>query len=217
MQALSTASYAARHCAGLAIAVCAAMTIAAPAGGVPMFNFEERFGGDISYFPKYTDMIDRYSKDLVHIGMPCNEDQSGPCLMERWGEFITYARNGSVREQIDVVNSYFNDNPYIEDFRNWGVEDYWSTPLQFYAVSGDCEDYAIAKYYTLRSLGMPAEQMRIVILLDTNLGIYHAILAVIVGDATLILDNQLSQVANSTSIFHCQPIFAINELGWWRY
>ena len=45
-------------------------------------------------------------------------------------------------------------------------------------MSGDCEDYAIAKFFALRQLGFGAEQMRIVILWDEIRGIGHAVLAV---------------------------------------
>ena len=49
----------------------------------------------------------------------------------------------------------------------WGVMDYWETPAEFFQKSGDCEDFAIAKYFALRDLGFPASQMRIVVLKDT--------------------------------------------------
>ncbi len=101
---------------------------------------------------------------------------------------------------------------------NWGVEDYWETPYEFLTVSGDCEDYAISKYYTLRNLGIPASRLRIIIVQDLNLGgVIHAILGIYDGKDMWVLDNQIKQVILARKIYHYRPIYGINEEGWWAY
>ena len=85
-------------------------------------------------------------------------------------------------------------------------------------VSGNCKDYAIAKYYSLRALGIPAERLRVIVLQDLNLGgIIHAVLGIYDGDKLLILDNQVKQVMPALKIYHYRPIYGINEDHWWEY
>ncbi len=110
-----------------------------------------------------------------------------------------------------------NRSAYITDMVNWGMQDYWETPLEFMLNQGDCEDYAIAKYMLLRAAGLPAEQMRIVILQDINLNEMHAILVVSHEGRALVLDNFQPNVVDSRRIVHYRPIYALNEAKWWRH
>ena len=100
---------------------------------------------------------------------------------------------------------------------NWAMQDYWETPLEFLLQSGDCEDYAIAKYMLLRASGIAAEDMRIVVLQDTNSGEMHAVLVVSDNGEALVLDNFQREVIASRRIFHYRPIYAVNEERWWRH
>ncbi|MBI3707639.1 MAG: transglutaminase-like cysteine peptidase, partial [Proteobacteria bacterium] len=94
---------------------------------------------------------------------------------------------------------------------------YWATPLQFFAKDGDCEDYAIAKFVSLKMLGFTNEQMRLVVLDDLNLQIPHAILVVYIGGRAFVLDNQIPKVVPAEVIHHYRPIYSINEDGWWLH
>ena len=92
-----------------------------------------------------------------------------------------------------------------------------SSPGEFFVHDGNCHDYAIAKYISLRLLGFDEEKLRIVALNDLNLRVGHAVLVVIQGDKDLVLDNQVPQVVDSSTIHHYQPIYAVNETAWWLY
>ena len=76
---------------------------------------------------------------------------------------------------------------------NWGQKDYWATPLEFMAKFGDCEDYAIAKFMSLRRLGWKTSKC-VVAVKDLNLKVGHAILVVYLDDKVYVLDNQIKQV-----------------------
>ena len=66
------------------------------------------------------------------------------------------------QQKIELVNNYFNNLTYSEDPRLWGDDDYWANPLEFIgARGGDCEDYSIAKYYTLMELGVDEKKLRL--------------------------------------------------------
>ena len=120
-------------------------------------------------------------------------------------------------DQIIAINGYMNQKRYIIDPRNYGVRDYWATPGQFLARNGDCEDYAIAKYMSLRSLGFKDSQLRIVVLKDMNLGLAHAILAVYHDGRTFVLDNQIKTVVPADKVYHYKPYYSINEKHWWLH
>ncbi len=67
------------------------------------------------------------------------------------------------RQHVEQVNVYFNRLARIPDRRLWGQDDYWAVPTEVMrAGGGDCEDLAVAKYFSLRELGIPAGRMRLV-------------------------------------------------------
>ncbi len=173
---------------------------------------------DLSMFPKWTGVTSRTSDQDKIPDNECDRVQYHPCALKQWKAMLTSIHEKSLREQLTLVNSWANSHPYIIDQINWGMEDYWETPYEFMAVSGDCEDYAIAKYYSLRALGVPEDKLRVIIVQDFNLGgIIHAVLGVYDGNELLILDNQIKQVMPALKIYHYRPIYSINENWWWVY
>lgn len=93
--------------------------------------------------------------------------------------------------QLERVNLYFNHIVNDYDIHTWGVEDYWATPKEFIVHgSGDCEDFVIAKYFTLKELGVNPADMKIFIVKVKDSQNYHAVLGVKNDhNETLILDN----------------------------
>lgn len=187
------------------------------ASSAALFGTSEMRGDNLAFFPQFTDMLHRYAAELQEFNKPCESRGQTSCVLQEWAAFITSLQGLDQRTQLERVNRFFNDLDYIEDQANWGTEDYWETPAEFFTRAGDCEDYAIAKYMTLRSLGFPIESMRIVVLMDNNLGIGHAILAVYTDSDVLVLDNQIEQVVSESSIHHYQPVYSLNEQNWWRH
>lgn len=175
-----------------------------------IFGSIELFSTKTQRFPKWTGMLDRFQDG----NKVC---ESSTCTMKGWKEFIAELQGEDEMSQLKEVNRAFNAKRYTLDINNWGEEDYWETPYQFLKKSGDCEDYAISKYFTLKALGVPIEDMRVVALQDVNLGIGHAVLVVYVGDQPMMLDNQISSVVPANSIRHYNPVFSINETGWWLH
>ena len=95
---------------------------------------------------------------------------------------------------------------------------YNHAPSQFFSRGGgDCEDYAIVKYMALRELGFDTSNMRLVALYDKAKSEMHLVLSVRLFGANYILDNQLTSVLMDTQIGHYQPVYSINEQGWWRH
>lgn len=143
--------------------------------------------------------------------------QSGLCNLKPWYKFLNSIKGLPKSEQIIRVNNFANKQPYILDIDNYGQEDYWAVVREFLARSGDCEDYSLTKFFSLRLLGFSNDELRIVVLQDTNLRIGHAVLAVKYGSDELILDNQSRQVLSHKSIKHYVPLYTVNEEQWWLH
>ncbi len=193
-----------------------AILIVSSAPARALFDYTETPSHDLSLFPKWLGVLERDSKHRGLMRQECQET-SPYCLDQRWQDFLLSLQGQSLDEQLRQVNRYHNQADYILDMVNWGVLDYWATPYEFFNRDGDCEDYAIAKYMSLKQLGVPPEQMRVVVLQDTNLNIIHSVLAVYAEETVYILDNQIEQVITDRDIRHYLPIYSINEGGWWRH
>ncbi|WP_321395437.1 transglutaminase-like cysteine peptidase [Emcibacter sp.] len=174
----------------------------------------------LAAFKKWNGMIERHEAE-VEPGRkrkgPCRVTINFRCPVDEWNDLIAGLKNKDLSLQLDQINRHMNKAPYITDIINWGVKDYWATLRQFFTKDGDCEDYAIAKYYSLKELGVPAENMRIVVVQDTNLDVAHAVLVVFDNEKTWILDNQIQYVVQEKTILHYKPLYSINEKAWWLH
>jgi predicted transglutaminase-like cysteine proteinase len=123
----------------------------------------------------------------------------------------------SLKQMADRVNDMMNERPYISDKRNWGQTDYWATPVEFMKRGGDCEDFAIAKYAALRTLGVPEERLRLAIVQDTQKNIPHAVLVVYTDQGAVLLDNQIKTLVDAERAGRYRPIYSINRQAWWLH
>lgn len=182
-------------------------------------DMREARNDNLDPFPKWTTMGSRFSEQSLWSEDECDRRKYYPCRVKEWKSLLDRQRGASLADSLEQVNRYVNRFPYVIDQVNWGVLDYWETPYEIISVSGDCEDYAIAKYYSLRYLGLSADRLRVIIVQDYNLGgIIHAILGVYAdNNELLILDNQIKQVVPANKIYHYRPIYGVNEKSWWAY
>ncbi len=111
-------------------------------------------------------------------------------------------------EQLRAVDAAVDAAlPYKADRRNWGRGDHWATPQEMASRgAGDCEDYAVAKFWLLRSLGFTADQLQLVVLRDSRRGLYHAVLVAHVGGKRYVLDNLSQDVRTDESYPSYLPI-----------
>lgn len=100
----------------------------------------------------------------------------------------------------------------MSDLAQYGKMDVWSSPLAtFYRGAGDCEDYAIAKFVALRFAGVPAEDLRIVIMRDIFHGEDHAVAAARLDGHWLMLDNRRMAMVEDAYIRNYRPLFVMDE------
>jgi predicted transglutaminase-like cysteine proteinase len=199
-------------------AVHAAGVQAAELGGKPataLFGYKEVKREGFAIFPQWTGVMQRRVRD-DQADRECNPGTAN-CPLRPWKKFLASLVGKPALEQLAAVNAYGNRMKYIQDIDNYGVSDYWAAPKEFIFNSGDCEDYVITKYFSLRDLGFSADSMRIVTVQDTNLRIAHAVLAVYLNNDILILDNQTENVVSHHKILHYAPIYSVNESNWWMH
>lgn len=184
-------------------------------GNIRLFRTIE-LRGKLKALPRWQRIVDKmagYKQQYLSNSLPT----SGKNQRKRWREFKKQIASANRIEQIRKVNAYFNKWPYRLDQENWGKREYWATPPEFIKKSGDCEDYAIAKYYALRELGIPAKKLRIVALQDSIRRLGHAVLVVYTNDEAYVLDNQTKLVLPHGKYSHYIPQFSVNELNRWAH
>lgn len=182
------------------------------------FDSKEVRSNDIAPFHKWISALSgAYSEAASVAACPVTGGGSRACQYASWLAFLDTIRGLDKKSQLQIVNKKMNANSYITDPVNWGVDDYWESPGEFVTFFGDCEDYAIAKYFSLRRLGWSVNDMRIVAVMDENLHVGHAVLIVFLAGKALLLDNQIDQVIPADKVHHYLPVFSINETTWWRH
>ena len=120
-------------------------------------------------------------------------------------------------ETLKAVNAFFNQWPYRLDIEVYGRSDYWASPGEFLKLSGDCEDYSIAKYFALKQLGFETQNMRIVVIKDRIRNIGHAVLAVYMDETVYILDNLSDLVLPHSRYRHYIPQYSVNGENRWAH
>jgi len=119
--------------------------------------------------------------------------------------------------QLIELNRYFNRWPYKEDRENYGASDYWASPLEFLRRSGDCEDYAIIKFASLRMLGYENDDLRIVVVMDTLRNLPHAVLSVRMDEKLYIMDSLYDAVLTDDRNNFYVPQYSVNETTRWAH
>ncbi len=114
-------------------------------------------------------------------------------------------------EKLEYVNDFFNRTPYDSDSEVWGVIDYWATRLEFIGKDrGDCEDYVIAKYFTLKELGVPPSKMYMTYVKSVKYNAAHMVLTYYqtADSVPLVLDNYNYNIFPATKRRDLIPVFS---------
>lgn len=122
------------------------------------------------------------------------------------------------KDQLQLFNRFWNKIPYFSDQQHWGVEDYWATPVETLASNGaDCEDYSIAKYFSLKELGVPPESLRITYVRALRINEPHMVLAYYPApDADpYILDNLTGKLLPASYRDDLEPVYSFNDDDMW--
>jgi predicted transglutaminase-like cysteine proteinase len=169
---------------------------------------------------KWQGVASRLDDERVQLAL-CDGDRAN-CASDAALQLLAIVDIGRQREgrgRLGEINRAINlaIRP-MSDLAQFGLEDVWSSPLvTFYRGAGDCEDYAIAKLVALQMAGIPAEDLRIVVLADTLRGEGHAVAAVRLDGRWLILDNRRMAMVEDMVFRNYRPLFVIDQTGVMKY
>lgn len=147
-------------------------------------------------------------------------------VYQAWLQLLQQSqRENDELQRLRMTNQFFNQRiRFVEDADLWGQADYWATPLETMARrAGDCEDFTIAKYFSLREIGIPAEKLRITYVkariggAGSSVTQAHMVLAYYPQPTAepLILDNLVSSILPASQRADLTPVFSFNAEGLW--
>jgi predicted transglutaminase-like cysteine proteinase len=175
------------------------------------FNSLAMTAGDFS--AKWSDLQNRIRADELAVAA-CLSDQTACTQAAR--RLLTIGNLGRKHEgriRLGWINRAVNlaIRP-MSDWVHYGYADFWASPLQTLSSgTGDCEDYAIVKYVVLRELGVPSNNLKLVIVHDDRRDLSHAIVAVRSEQHWLILDNRTMAILDAEDAHHYRPLFALDQ------
>jgi predicted transglutaminase-like cysteine proteinase len=141
-----------------------------------------------------------------------------------WEDMLKQNAGLTERTRIEQVNDFFNHMASVSDMDNWGQRDYWATPVELLAANGgDCEDLAIAKYFSLRMLDVAEDRLRLTYVRAYAGGgsltiVPHMVLTYYAEpDADpLILDNLIPEIRPASRRRDLVPTYSFNASGLWQ-
>ena len=139
-------------------------------------------------------------------------------LLKEWQDLIQNNKSTTDRDKLEKVNQFFNQMEFLNDLDHWGEEDYWATPVEFIICQGgDCEDFSIAKYFTLDAMGVPEEKLSITYVKSLKYNAHHMVLTYYsrLGAEPLILDNNVDIVKPASERSDLIPIYSFNGTSLW--
>ena len=143
--------------------------------------------------------------------------------VEEWDSMLQSSKNEPLLNKIKNVNDFFNQLSYKTDLAHWKKKDYWATPFEFMGTgAGDCEDYAIAKYFSLVKLGIPDEKLRITYVIyrkaNSRFEQAHMVLTYYhkTGAEPVILDNIDRRLQLASKRSDLKPVYSFNASGLWQ-
>jgi predicted transglutaminase-like cysteine proteinase len=143
----------------------------------------------------------------------------GPAAVRllEWRDLLASDLRMPELEKLRMVNLHFNRQlRFSDDIRIWGQRDYWATPVEALVKgAADCEDYALAKYFSLRQLGVPASKLRITYVKALRLNQAHMVVTYYHSPKAepLVLDNLINEIRPARQRDDLLPVYAFNAEG----
>jgi len=135
-----------------------------------------------------------------------------------WEKLIQNDESGSDLEKLEKVNTFFNRMQFVSDADHWNQQDYWATPVEFLASNGgDCEDFSLAKYFTLKKLGVDENKLNLTYVKSLTLKQAHMVVTYYETPAAepLVLDNLIPEIEPASKRTDLLPVYSFNGVGLW--
>lgn len=191
---------------------------ATSAGAGSSYQFSEHVQRlSASDHPLWARMMTRHAEEKALLERCFAERKTCPIHLRGLRRLVGRAEGLNPHAQLVLINRFFNKRRYVRDEMDPEVgAGHWHTLNHFLRDGGDCEDYAIAKYFTLRHLGFAKETLRVVISYDTHARDFHAMLAVELDGRSHFLENDNTVLRGGEQRTYAVS-YAINEDYWWDH
>jgi predicted transglutaminase-like cysteine proteinase len=173
--------------------------------------------GLLSFSPSITEALNREEQRWVDLVSQTYGRRAGK-RVETWRSLMSELKNEPEQVKLSEINQFFNQMNFVDDIRLWGKKDYWATPLEFLGSSGgDCEDFTIAKYFSLLELGVSDKKLRLIYAKAIQLDQFHMVLAYYSKPSAepLILDNLDPTIRRASKRTDLLPIYSFNGKNLW--
>lgn len=138
--------------------------------------------------------------------------------LQAWQQLVNDNIDQPESVQLTNVNNFFNEVRFIDDIDHWKQKDYWATPIEMLSTdAGDCEDYTIAKYFTLKALGVSEKKLYLTYVKAIRLNQAHMVLTYFETPQSipLVLDNINKHILKATKRDDLVPVYSFNGDGLW--
>ncbi|NJD05512.1 MAG: sulfate adenylyltransferase [Methylococcaceae bacterium] len=138
--------------------------------------------------------------------------------VQEWRDLMARHGGDAEREKLMAVNQFFNRLDFVDDSIHWNQQDYWATPVEMLVTAGgDCEDFSIAKYFTLKAMGVDESKLRLTYVKSLRLNQAHMVLTYFPTPASepLVLDNLSSDIEPAGRRRDLLPVYSFNGDGLW--
>lgn len=135
-----------------------------------------------------------------------------------WHNLIDDGKNWSDQRRLVAANDFVNQLVFVDDIQHWQQQDYWATPLQtIVSGGGDCEDFSIAKYFTLTEMGVDEDKLRLTYVKALSINKAHMVVSYYETPKTvpLLLDNLNTRILPASERQDLYPVYSFNGKGLW--
>ena len=190
------------------------------------FDAPDDFLVEANAWPAWIRTLERHADDREAIRRCLNQEDACSSKLKSLRHVLVKGATLDRDRKLRLVNRYINRRHYRRDRRGLSLSvatggearlrNHWVTLLDFLQKGGDCEDYAVAKYFLLRELGFPAEDMRVVVTYEKSARDFHAVLAIRRDDGSSWLLESDNTIVRGNQ-YRYRFIYALNEEGIWDH
>ncbi len=193
------------------VLICSASTLAAPRLAAYSFDADNHYLTKSQEYPRWANLTARHAAQMPQIEACISDVGACPASLKGYREVVLASQDLSAERRMKLANRFINA-------RRWRIEprrdDDWRTLEDFLQLGGDCEDFAIAKYFLLRQVGFASDDLRVAITWDRNVNDYHAVTVVRLDGEVYILDVDGGPRRSQNDY---RFLFSINETGIWDH
>lgn len=175
--------------------------------------------------PSWSETLERIKEQKEELNQCVIDDSMCQGRLKSVHHLVNRGNDLSRTQRIRLVNRYVNRFSRYRDDRRREVQvgetkvhvgQEWSTLSEFLRRGGDCEDYATAKYQLLRLFGIPAEELRVIVIYDRREREHHAIVGVANVDGQALLLDTDNQTFRRRPLMY-EFVYALNEDHIWDF